>query len=153
MVEAFGQQERRNDDLIQTRNSPIGAMDVLLSVCQECGLKTKDVLGKSRQRPISRARMLTAWIWCDRFFRPQIDIAALFSFKPASVSEMIGKMRKDGGEELERQTIETIVNNIQKKTTLKKKSEEHKPPNSRDPNQAQHFLMQRFRNLKENLKT
>ena len=97
--------------------------------------------------------MLTAWTWCERFFRPQIDIAQLFSLKPASVSEMIGKIRKNGREEQERQAIESIVSIIRKKIVVLLENEEQKPANIRDPNQDQHFLLQRFRNVEENLKT
>ena len=152
IVEAFGQQKQHNDDLAQFRNAPIGAMDVLLSVCQECELEPTAVLGRRRNRHISRARMLTAWIWSDRFFRPQVDIAELLSLRPASVSIMIGKMRKGERAEQERLAIERIISSIRKKIIVQLENKKQEPAKSRDPNMAQHFLLQRLRDVEEKLK-
>ena len=152
IVEAFGKQEERNEDLRHSRRSKLGALDVLISACQECGVKQKDALGRTRVRKITRVRRLTAWIWCERFSRPQSDIVALFSLAPTSVSEMIGAMRKDGREEEERETIERIVKNIQEKMLLES-SEKKEALSSRDPERAQHILLERLRDVGENLKT
>ncbi|MBW1807179.1 MAG: hypothetical protein JRJ87_03225 [Deltaproteobacteria bacterium] len=62
-------------------------------------------------------------------------------------------MRKDGREEQERETIESIVSNIRKKIIVLLESKEQKLASTRDPNRAQHFLLQRLRDVEEKLKT
>ncbi len=151
IVEAFGKQKEHNDSRAQFQNSQIGAMDLLGSVCQICDLKREDVLGRSRARGISRARRLTAWIWCEHLFYSQVDIAELFSLKPSAISQMLGKMRKDGREDEEKQTIELILNNLRERILSSKNAQ--KAMSSGEMDQVQHLLLQRFRNVDENLKT
>jgi putative transposase len=89
ILQVFGKQEKENIDRAQFSNVFIGAMDVLEAVCRETGLKKGQFLGKSRLREVTRGRKLAAWVWCERFGRPQIDIAEMFGVNPSAVSKMM----------------------------------------------------------------
>jgi REP-associated tyrosine transposase len=153
IINAFGKQEKANEDVLQFRNQPLGAMDVLLSVCEELELKTEVVLGKSRQRRLARARRLTAWLWVDRLGHPQITIADLFGINPSAVTLMLRKMQNNEIQEEESGAIEQILERVRKKIILHHEKIENDPEKQRNHHDSQHLLLQRNRPAEQKLKT
>jgi predicted transcriptional regulator/REP element-mobilizing transposase RayT len=153
IVNTFGEQEQANEDTLQFLNQPLGAMDILMAVCEELDLKTKAVLGRSRLRQLARARRLVAWLWVDRFGRQQMPIADLFGIKPAAVTQMLRKMRTEQDQRKESEIIEKIIKRIQKKIAVHQKKTAQDPAKQRDQNDSQHLLLQRRREVEQKLKT
>jgi len=151
ILDVYGRQKQENSDREQFPDVSIGAMDVLEAVCRETGLDKEQLLGSSRSRAVSRGRKLTAWIWCERFGKPQVDIADMFGVKPAAVSRMMRDMRNKKVAGIDDEMVKRVLKTMKKRLVEILGTRPLDPASRRDPSKVQSILLRRVREIEERL--
>jgi len=151
VLRALGGQVRMSEDEAQFGGVAIGAMDVLDAVCAEIDIDPAMVLTRARERSISRARRLTAWVWTGRLARPQTTVAALFDVRPSAVSQMLQRMRGGVGGAYELDVVENIVRRIRQRIMDLLEQLEKDGRLERDSRAPEVQLLQRLREVDRRL--
>lgn len=124
VLDAYREQVKRHQTRKEGMRLDLGVDEVINAVCDELDLDATELRGRSRRMPVAQARAMASWIWSHQLGLPQVELAEELHVRSATVSMLLGKLRRKGLSPEENELAERILNRLLATTDAGRKAAE-----------------------------
>lgn len=98
-----------SNNLLPFRKLDLELDDARAALCEVLSLDDKVFHPRSMTRAASTARMLLAWLWCERLGGLQIEVADFLGVRPHTISTALTRARRRGLRGFERRALDESI--------------------------------------------
>ena len=128
LVEALRQQASKHQAGNKMQTTAMGVEPIVKGIFEELGLDPGLATKRVKPKEVARGRGLVAWMWVEIMGRPQVSVAEGLNLRPASVSKMLTRLRRDGlsagDERILKRVFKSLISSASRAKSKKTKSQD-----------------------------
>lgn len=123
LVKVLKQQANLGQGRKKAQTKVTSVKPIVKAVFEELGLEPELAYKRVKPSSVSRGRALVAWLWTEKMGRPQVSVADEMNLRPASVTKMLTKLRRDGLTRADKIVINRVFKSLVEPNSGKKSAQ------------------------------